>query len=195
MLNCKAYTRPVKIASYKTYHVSITKPKTLMLFRATVAVYYENHMEHTNTLTGWVWVWVLCYDRRSVGQSVLEQSTHLGLTTRYLLVLDNYGPVFVGVLSEERTGLSFVYAAGPRQRSLSWVRVPLDHILLSHTGDFPFRRLLRLAGSRWRYWTPPPHRALFSWVWVWVLCHDRQPVGQSVLTKRPLWREDGSVMC
>jgi hypothetical protein len=29
-----------------------------------------------------------------------------------------------GVLSDERTGLSFVYAAGPRQRSLSRVRVP-----------------------------------------------------------------------
>jgi hypothetical protein len=32
-----------------------------------------------------------------------------------------------------------------------------DHILLSHIWDFPFRRLLRLAGSRWRYSTPPPH--------------------------------------
>jgi hypothetical protein len=31
-----------------------------------------------------------------------------------------------------------------------------DHILLSRTWDFPFRRLLRLAGSRWRYSTPPP---------------------------------------
>jgi hypothetical protein len=31
------------------------------------------------------------------------------------------------------------------------------HILLSQTWDFPFRRLLRLAGSRWRYSTPPPH--------------------------------------
>jgi hypothetical protein len=29
-----------------------------------------------------------------------------------------------GALSDERTGLSFVYAAGPRQRSLSRVRVP-----------------------------------------------------------------------
>jgi hypothetical protein len=28
------------------------------------------------------------------------------------------------------------------------------HILLSQIRDFPFRRLLRLAGSRWRYWTP-----------------------------------------
>jgi hypothetical protein len=31
------------------------------------------------------------------------------------------------------------------------------HILLSHFRDFPFRRPLRLAGSRWRYSTPPPH--------------------------------------
>jgi hypothetical protein len=43
-----------------------------------------------------------------------------------LLVFDNYGHVFVGSLSDERTGVSFVYAAGPCQRSLSWVRVPLD---------------------------------------------------------------------
>jgi hypothetical protein len=31
------------------------------------------------------------------------------------------------------------------------------HILLSQIRDFPFRRLLRQAGSRWRYSTPPPH--------------------------------------
>jgi hypothetical protein len=35
-----------------------------------------------------------------------------------------------------------------------WTR---GHILLSQIRDFPFRRLLRLAGSRWRYSTPPPH--------------------------------------
>jgi hypothetical protein len=35
-----------------------------------------------------------------------------------------------------------------------------DHILLSHIPDFPFRRLLRLAGSRWRYSTSLPHRIL-----------------------------------
>jgi hypothetical protein len=34
------------------------------------------------------------------------------------------------------------------------------HILLSQIWDFPFRRLLRLAGSRWRYSTPPPHGVL-----------------------------------
>jgi hypothetical protein len=32
-----------------------------------------------------------------------------------------------------------------------------DHILLFQILYFPFRRLLRLAGSRWRYSTPPPH--------------------------------------
>jgi hypothetical protein len=32
-----------------------------------------------------------------------------------------------------------------------------DHILLSHIWDSPFRRLLRLAGSRWKYSTPPSH--------------------------------------
>jgi hypothetical protein len=30
-------------------------------------------------------------------------------------------------------------------------------ILLSQIRDLPFRRLLRLAGSRWRYSIPPPH--------------------------------------
>jgi hypothetical protein len=31
-----------------------------------------------------------------------------------------------------------------------------DHILLSQSRDFLFRRLLRLTGMRWRYSTPPP---------------------------------------
>jgi hypothetical protein len=64
-----------------------------------------------------------------------------------------------GALSDERMGLSFTIAAGPCQRSLLWSE-PLwarDHILVSQIWDFLFRRLLRLAGSRWRYSTPPPH--------------------------------------
>jgi hypothetical protein len=32
-----------------------------------------------------------------------------------------------------------------------------DYVLLSQIRDFPFRRLLRLAGLWWRYSTPPPH--------------------------------------
>jgi hypothetical protein len=83
-------------------------------------------------------------------------------------------------------GLSFTIAAGPRQRSNSQVRVPRDscphstvpdsrlpqpggpgpriYIPQEHGGSvtppgtgFHFRRLLRLAGLRWKYSTPPPH--------------------------------------
>jgi hypothetical protein len=45
-----------------------------------------------------------------------------------------------GALSDEKTGLSFVYSAGPRQRSLSRVQVPWDSLpyLLSQICDFHF---------------------------------------------------------
>jgi hypothetical protein len=71
-----------------------------------------------------VWVWVLCYDRRSVGQSALERSTHLGLTTGYYSYYSLTITVLFlwGALSDERTGLSFVHATGPRQCSPSRVR-------------------------------------------------------------------------
>jgi hypothetical protein len=64
-----------------------------------------------------------------------------------------------GALSDERMGmflymlLALVSVVFLGSESL---RTP-DHILLSQILDFPFRRLLRLAGSRWRYSTPPPH--------------------------------------
>jgi hypothetical protein len=63
----------------------------------------------------------------SVGQSVLVSSTHLGLTTRFLFLSGSCGFIDVGSsLSDERTGLPFTIAAGPRQRSHTWVRVPRD---------------------------------------------------------------------
>jgi hypothetical protein len=88
-----------------------------------------------------------------------------------------------------------------------------DHILMSQIWDFRFRRLLRLAGSRWRYSTPPPRG------WSESQSHiatDGQSISLSVLVSsliwgswpdisycltvtvlffRPLWREDGSVFC
>jgi hypothetical protein len=45
------YTNPVR-TSQETHYVSATKPNRLKLFRETVAVYCENHMEHINTLCG-----------------------------------------------------------------------------------------------------------------------------------------------
>jgi hypothetical protein len=69
------------------------------------------------------------------------------------------GLLIWGALSDERVGLSFTIAAGPRQRRHLRVRVPwnLWPYYMSQFQDFPLRRLLRLAGLRWRYWTPPPH--------------------------------------
>jgi hypothetical protein len=90
--------------------------------------------------------------------------------------------------------LSFKIGASPRQRSHSPVRVPWDSWLYFTVSDsrlpqpggpdpsiyipqeqsgpdktpgigFPFRRLLRLAGLRWRYSNPPPNGILtLHWV-------------------------------
>jgi hypothetical protein len=56
--------------------------------------------------------------------------------TRYLLLFDSYGLVLWDALSDERTGLSFVYVAGPCQRSLSGVRVPWDSRPYFTVSDF-----------------------------------------------------------
>jgi hypothetical protein len=108
------------------------------------------------------WVWVLCYGRRSIGQSAnlsWNKSPIWGLRPDYYSCQTVAGLLLWGALSDERTGLSFTIAGGPRQRSLSRVRVPWDWrpYLLSYIRDFPFRRLVRLAGLRWRYSTPLPH--------------------------------------
>jgi hypothetical protein len=67
-----------------------------------------------------------------------------------------------GALSDERTGLSFTISAGPRQRIHygSESCGTRDHILLSLFRDYRIRRLIRLAGLRWRYSTPPPQGVL-----------------------------------
>jgi hypothetical protein len=43
------YTNPVR-TSQETHYISAAKPNRLMLFGETVAVYCENHTEHTDTL-------------------------------------------------------------------------------------------------------------------------------------------------
>jgi hypothetical protein len=45
------YTYPVR-TTQETHYVSAAKPNRLMLFRETVTVYCEKHMEHTDTLCG-----------------------------------------------------------------------------------------------------------------------------------------------
>jgi hypothetical protein len=64
-----------------------------------------------------------------------------------------------GAHSDERTDLSFTIAVGPRQNSHSCDLIPRDSRPCFTLSDsrFPFRRLLRLAGLRWRYSIPAPH--------------------------------------
>jgi hypothetical protein len=85
-----------------------------------------------------------------------------GLWPNLYCCLTVAGLLMLGALSDERTGLSFAIATGPRQRSNSRVRVPWDSWSYFTVSDswLPFRHLLRLTGSRWRYWTPPPHGLL-----------------------------------
>jgi hypothetical protein len=40
------------LSTQETHYGSATEPNRLMLFKETVAVYCENHTEHTNTLCG-----------------------------------------------------------------------------------------------------------------------------------------------
>jgi hypothetical protein len=59
----------------------------------------------------------LCYDRRSAGQSVLEQSTHLGLTSRSLLLSDSCGFVGLGrpLWREDGSAVCNCYWPSPMQ--------------------------------------------------------------------------------
>jgi hypothetical protein len=84
---------------------------------------------------------------------------HLGLMTRYLLLFDSYGLVFVGgpSLTRGRVCLFYMLLALANAVILgSESQETRHHILLPQIWDFPFRRVLRLAGLRWRYSTPPP---------------------------------------
>jgi hypothetical protein len=68
---------------------------------------------------------MLCYDQRSVGQSVLVSSTQLRPKTRFLL-LSVLGLLMWSTFPNKRTGLSFAVATGPRQLSCYQVQVPRD---------------------------------------------------------------------
>jgi hypothetical protein len=69
------------------------------------------------------------------------------------------GLLIWGALSDERTGLSFTVQLALASAVILGFKSlgTCDHILLSQIWDFPFHRLLRLAGLQWRYSTPPPH--------------------------------------
>jgi hypothetical protein len=78
-------------------------------------------------------------------------------SVRYLLLFHTYGLVFVGApsLTRERVYLFYMLLA-----FASAVYLGSESQLYCLRCDFPFCRLLRFAGSRWRYSTPPPHGVL-----------------------------------
>jgi hypothetical protein len=103
--------------------------------------------------------------RLTVSQSAsLGVKPHLGPMTRYLLLCEVTDLFLWGALSDERTGLSFIYVLLALASAVFLGSESLgtwDHILLSQIWYFSFR----------------PHPAS----WVWVLCYDRRSAGQSVL--------------
>jgi hypothetical protein len=100
--------------------------------------------------------------RLTVSQSVsLGVEPRLGLMTRYLAItIWQLRSWFCGApsLTRGRVCLLYMLLRLPNAVFLGSESLGTrDHILLSQIWNFPFRRLLRLAGSRWRYSTPPPH--------------------------------------
>jgi hypothetical protein len=90
----------------------------------------------------------LCYDRRSAGQSVLEQSTHLGLNDQIFIIVWQLRVCWFGAPSLTRRRvcrlqLQLVLASAVIFGSES--RRTRGHILLSQIRDFHFRCLLRLT--------------------------------------------------
>jgi hypothetical protein len=107
----------VTIFSLSNSRLPFPSPPTTR--RATVEVFDPASTRDTEYFKVKVTLWL------TVSQSViLSVEPHPGLMIRYLLLFDSYGLVLGGALSDERTGLSFIYAAGPRQRSPSRVNVP-----------------------------------------------------------------------
>jgi hypothetical protein len=117
-----------------------------------------------------------CCDWRSVDQSLLVSSTHLGLMARFLLLSDSRGFVDVerSLWREDRSVVYNCCWSSPAQSFLDSSPaglVTIFYCLIFETSRtwrarssylypperwFSFRRLLRLAGLRRRYSNPPP---------------------------------------
>jgi hypothetical protein len=109
-------------------------------------------------LTSWLINFLSLILRPTVSQPVRLGIKHLsGAYDQISITVIHLRVCWCGALSLSRgrvcrLQLLLVLANAVFFRSES--RGTLDHILLSHIRDFPFRHLLRLAGLRWRCSTP-----------------------------------------
>jgi hypothetical protein len=73
-----------------------------------------------------------------------------------------------------------------------------DYVLLSQIRYFPFRHLLRLAGLRWRYSTPPPHGMCgisSQYIIIQYVPHRKHYVSDTKTSRLMLFRETVAVYC
>jgi hypothetical protein len=131
----------------------------------------------------------ICYDRRSVGQSVMVSRPHQWPRTRFLLPSDRFVDVGRPLWRENGSVVYNCCCSSPQQtfsspspeglRTIfyslgfetsgpggpgSHFYIPQEQgrpVIPPGTG-FPFRRLLRLGGIRWRYLNPLPRGSLGS---------------------------------
>jgi hypothetical protein len=120
---------------------------------------------------------VLCYERWSVGQSIWEWSTHLGLTTRFLLLSDSCGFLDVGRTLWWEDGSVVYNCCWPSPAQSFSGPSPMGLMTYFTVSDFPFHHLIWLAGLRWRYLTLPPlgilkySQAICTNFIAFILCH------------------------
>jgi hypothetical protein len=128
---------------------------------------YSTPQPHRIYPSGLFWSGLECLEvkvtlRLTVSQSVsLGVEPHLGLMTRELAsTIWQLRSGFCGAPSLTRGWVCLLYMLLGLPNAVFLGSESLgtrDHILLSQIWDFPFHHILRLAGPRWKYSTPPPH--------------------------------------
>jgi hypothetical protein len=146
---CSAFTRHVLVTAL-TMAITLLPCSSSLRTAAPFQLNYSSESESE-----------LLYDWRfTAKQFVLATSPLRFTTTNFIFQLNtcSYSPYVKFSLTRGwvcRLQLLLALTRTAILRSES--RGTRDHILLSQIPDFPFNRLLRLAGLRWRYSTPPPH--------------------------------------
>jgi hypothetical protein len=114
-----------------------------------------------NSTTLWVWVSLSLMLRPTVSRTVCPGIKHSSEAyDQIFITFWQFRFCFCGMPSLTRWRVCLLYMLLDLASAVLLGSESLcsrDHILLSHIWYFPFRRLLRLVGSRWRYSTPPPH--------------------------------------